>query len=57
MQECRVRVVQKGIEAPLTNVSLTRPRLVRIVTSTNWSMHDLILVDCRASNPHMHFET
>ena len=28
---------------------ICRPRLIRIITSTNWSIHDLILVDCEYS--------
>ena len=28
---------------------ICRPRLIRIITSTNWSIHDLILVDCKYS--------
>jgi rhamnogalacturonan hydrolase len=27
------------------------PRFVRIITSSNWSIHDLILVDCEYSCP------
>lgn len=28
------------------DIFVHRPRLIRMVTSTNWSLHDLILVDC-----------
>lgn len=35
-------------------VPCTRPRLVRMVTSNNWSMHDLILVDCELPCRRLH---
>ena len=28
-------------------LTVFRPRLIRMVTSTDWSLHDLILVDCK----------
>ena len=28
--------------------SLNSPRLIRVITSNNWSIHDLILVDCKS---------
>ena len=33
------------------------PRLIRMVTSTNWSLHDLILVDCEFTFQCHVFET
>ncbi|KAF7979129.1 hypothetical protein HWV62_43355 [Athelia sp. TMB] len=33
------------------------PRLIRMVTSTNWSLHDLILVDCEFTSQGHVFET
>ncbi len=32
------------------------PRLIRIVTSTNWSVHDLILVDCEYRIPYTSYD-
>lgn len=29
-----------------------RPRLVRVESTTNWSIHDLILVDCKTPLQH-----
>jgi hypothetical protein len=28
-------------------IDLPSPRIMRIVTSTNWSVHDIIMVDCK----------
>ena len=28
---------------------VSSPRLIRMITSTNWSVHDLILVDCECN--------
>lgn len=37
---------------PLRANACCRPRLLRIITSTNFSLHDLIFVDCKCSISH-----
>ena len=47
--ECRNdgRVSTDRIICSACVLTITRPRLIRMVTSTDWSLHDLILVDCK----------
>lgn len=39
------------------NKDLISPRLIRMVTSTNWSLHDLILVDCKGLSSRSSYAT
>ncbi len=43
--------------APTLIVVSCRPRLIRMVNSQNWSLHDLVLVDCKyAAIQRCHWE-